>query len=74
VGGDKFPIERLRGIDGVNGIIRDVQNGLSSTLLRLILENHVHPVYAGSFLPLKLIKGAAVPARGDAMGKQNQLA
>jgi hypothetical protein len=58
----------------VNGIFQDVQNGLSSTFLWPILENPVHPVYSELFLPLKSIKGAAAPARGDAVGKQNQLA
>jgi hypothetical protein len=38
------------------------------------LENPVHPAYAESFLPLKLIKDAVARPPHAADGKQNQLA
>ena len=58
----------------MNRIFQGAQNGLSSTRPRPILKNPVHPAYAESFLPLKLIKDAVARPPRAADGKQNQLA
>ena len=58
----------------MNRIFQGAQNGLSSTRPRSILKNPVHPAYAESFLPLKLIKDAVARPPHAADGKQNQLA
>jgi len=41
--------------DRMNWIFQDVQNGLSSALLRLILKNAVHPVYVLFILHTKFL-------------------
>jgi len=58
----------------MNRVFHGVQNGLAPTTPRRILKNPVHPVYAESFLPLKLIKNAVARPPRAADGKPNQLA
>jgi hypothetical protein len=58
----------------MNWVCHGVQNCLAPTSPRRILKNPVHPVYAESVLPLKLIKNAVARPPRAADGKQNQLA
>jgi hypothetical protein len=55
-------------------VFHGVQNCLTPTSPRQILKIPVHPVYAESVLPLKLIKNAVARPPRAADGKQNQLA
>jgi hypothetical protein len=58
----------------MNRIFQDWSRAGRLQTILSTLENPVHPAYAESFLPLKLIKDSVARPPHAADGKQNQLA